>query len=620
MESKYKHGSAVQVLTVIGLSLGVWLKVIYSQFSTKTSPLPFISEQNILMYTLSLLVVVMIFSLIYGLTHKWGIKVVVFFTVFFNLVILADTLYGRYFSSMISVTLFYQASMAADVLPSAIKLIKFKDVIFLLDYVVMGLFYIIMKKNGMMTKKRQFNGRILAVCLIVGFGALLIFTYKFKDVNKEKFIYERKNIARNAGLIYYHGYDVVDFVNNRLVKRKLTDEEVFLIEGLNGSKRNVENQFTGVAKGRNLIVIQTEAMMSFLIDYDVDGEPITPFLNELKKESIFLSQAYIQTANGNTADAEVLMNMSLMPTQRGSVYYEHSNNQFYTLPKLLAEEGYVSNSYHGYEGSFWNRSFMHPRMGFEKYHSLEDFDASEKIGWALSDVSFFKQSLDYSMQMEKDQYYDFMITLSSHYPYEAFYTGPFSDVGIDNVILKNYYNGIRYLDGAIEAFIADLKERGQYENSIIVIYGDHSGLFKDEAIAQVQRDNKSYNAYVWTKYLTTPVFIHVPGVTDEGILIDHVTGQIDILPTVLNLMGTQMPYTLGRDVFDEDYEGFVVKRFGDIITDEYIYINDEGQIYDKVTGERLNKELYKEDLMSSGQFLRGADMILQSDYFRRFME
>lgn len=609
--------SVLDGLILVGLIGGLWLKIIYSQLSTKINKVPLNSHQNMFMYGMLLLTIIMVFTLVYVIGYKYGLGVAYGVAAFLAFIIFGDTVYGRYFYNPITTSLVNQVSQASDVVGSALALIKWKDIIFILDFAVIIIIRLVIKGIGVTIVKDYSFKRVLIVCGALFAGAIIIFSIRYDQVEDQHYAYERKYMARDLGLLYYHGYDIKTSLARLTAKTELSDEDRALIASYNGLTLSGPNKFTGIAKGRNLIIVQIEAFMDYLIDYEVDGQMVTPFLNSLQKNSLYMSNCFIQTANGNTVDAELLMNTSLLPTYSGAVYYEYPTNTYVTLPKALREEGYKTYSFHGYEASFWNREVMHKVIGFDKFHSLDDFDLNDKVGWAVSDQSFYKQSLDFTEEKIGDsKFYDFMITLSSHYPYEAFYQGPFTDVEGTEGIVNRYYNAARYADESVEVLFEELKERGLYDNSIIVIYGDHAGLFNQEAQQQAQVDGKLYNEYEWMKYQTTPVFIHIPGEIEDGYVMEEVTAQMDILPTVANLMDLSLTYTLGSDMLSDTYKGMSIKRFGDVITDDYIYISNEGVVYDYDTGEVLVYDDYKESIGVAHQYLRVSDKILSGDYFR----
>ncbi|NLW22866.1 MAG: sulfatase-like hydrolase/transferase [Tissierellia bacterium] len=105
----------------------------------------------------------------------------------------------------------------------------------------------------------------------------------------------------------------------------------------------------------------------------------------------------------------------------GYTYERYADNTFYGLPWLLRDYGYTAWVFHGYEKNFWNRAKAYPNQGFQRFISEEDFKYKETIGFGISDAEFFDQSLEYLKELDaldENPFYAFLITLSSHTPYE----------------------------------------------------------------------------------------------------------------------------------------------------------------------------------------------------------
>ena len=90
----------------------------------------------------------------------------------------------------------------------------------------------------------------------------------------------------------------------------------------------------GQYKGKNLIVLQIEALQNFAIDLKVDGKEVTPNLNKFVKRSLYFSNYYAQIGGGNTSDAEFAVNNSMYLMQ-GSAYFRYQNNDYSSIGKLL---------------------------------------------------------------------------------------------------------------------------------------------------------------------------------------------------------------------------------------------------------------------------------------------
>lgn len=602
---------------LVALMGGLWLKIIYAQLSTKINKVPIMNPKNKFMFGMALLTVLIVFMAIYALGHRFSIKIAIGIAVILGLIVFADTLYGRYYYNPITLSIFNQLNMIDNVSGSALSLFKWKDIVFLMDFAVIGLVLWTLKWLRVeITGEVHYRWRFVlsAIVFVVG---LTMFNNNYSNAETIHYTYERKYIARDMGLLYYHGYDLVKNMEKLTRSSKLSEEELQIVEDHNRYDLTNANDHTGVAEGYNLVIIQVEAMMNYLIGYEVDGKPVTPFLNELRNNSLYLSNTFFQTANGNTVDAEFLTNTSLLPTHSGSVYYEFPTNTFESLPSVLEKQGYRSFSFHGFEASFWNREVMHRTLGFERFYSLGDFDSTDKIGWAISDEAFYDQSMSKLLgQVGEDPFYGMLITLSSHHPYDGFIEGEFTDTQGRTKLVSRYYSSVHYVDQTIEAYFDYLKAQDLYNNTVVVIYGDHGGLFGEDAVNQVSADGKDYDSYQWMKYQQVPVFIHVPNHFENGVEISKVTGQVDLLPTIGKLMNLDLPYTLGQDVLDEDYEGLVVKRFGDVITDEFIYISDAQTVFDYTTGEVLQYSDYKADIEEAHSYLQATDLILEHDYFK----
>src|SRR5690606_4364666 len=212
---------------------------------------------------------------------------------------------------------------------------------------------------------------------------------------------------------------------------------------------------------------------------------ITPFLNSLvNEEAVYFPNFYEQTALGRTSDAEFLLNTSLYPTAQGAAYMLHAENQYDSLPNILTEEGYSTHVFHSYQPSFWNRYIMYKQLGIDQFYSEEKFDEAEKIGWSLNDKDMLAQALDEMTGMESP-FYSHIITLSSHHPFEI--PEKYHELDAEGYTsfaarnFRNYLHSIHYVEQAIADFAEGLKREGLWEDTVLVIFGDHStGLTADD--------------------------------------------------------------------------------------------------------------------------------------------
>lgn len=320
-----------------------------------------------------------------------------------------------------------------------------------------------------------------------------------------------------------------------------------------GSKLN------GVAKGKNLINIQVESLSSFVIDRTYEGQEITPNINRLIKEnSIYFSKYYQMISRGHTSDAEFVTNNSLYPSVIGITYDTYPDNTYYGMPWILRDNGYNASVFHGYDGTFWNRINAYPAQGYERFYSDKDFTTEMPIGFGVNDDEFFEQSIKY-IKEQPQPFYDFMITLTSHVPFEM--PEQLKKIKLkpedENTEVGRYLQAINFTDATIGQFIADLKRNGLYENTVISLYGDHYAIDGTNPENKIQMEKLLGRSYDVDEMHNVPLVIHIPnlGFSEK---IETAGSQIDYLPTMLNLLGlkNEKGIMFGQDIINAK-EGFV---------------------------------------------------------------
>ncbi len=613
IEDKVKRTTLMFMLIwLISLSF----KAFYVQFTIQVNKAPVITMEHFTMGLALMASFAVLMGIVIMLFPKNNRPALLGADILLTLILLADMLYGRYYYNPITVPILKQIGFLGDVKASTASLFKIKDLILFLDFPFLIYFMIYLRNNK---QKILWKKTVLAGFAIVIAG-MSVFAVKYQFVDDTKYQFERKYIGTDLGLVYYHYYDIKYSIKKALAKEKvLTQEEKEFIESANRASFGHDNSYTDIAKGKNLIIIQLEAFQNYPIDLVVDGEEVTPFLNSLKEKSIYASNFYFETAGGNTVDAELLTNTSNHPTYGGSAYFEFPNNSYISLPKKLKELGYRANSFHGYEASFWNREVMHKTLGFDRFYSLNDFEMTEKVGWAISDKAFFKQSIDLALKdSNNNPFYAFMVTLSSHHPFDAYYKGPFTNTEQEAQILsRRYLNAMNYVDGALADFFSYLEQTNLLEDTLVVIYGDHAGIFTDDIKDTCEILGVENSNYQWQRLESVPLFITGAGI-DKAVEIKKPCGQSDIMPTIANMMGFEIEYTMSQDIMDEAYSGDAIRRNNNIITKDYIYIAQEDQTYDFSTGKKVDKAIYDSDIRKKLDQLLIQDLIYQSDYLKTF--
>jgi uncharacterized sulfatase len=491
-----------------------------------------------------------------------------------------NLLYFRFFNDFLTWPVLFQTSNVQDVQGSISELVRWGDLILLIDILV--LLFILIKKEVPL----QLRGKREPV-LLLGVTALL-FTLNISVAQLERpqlltRAFDREMLVKNIGIMNYHLYDI--YVQSHSKAQRVFAESTDIDEVVRYRNENYKEPNTemfGIAEGKNVIVLSLESLQSFVVNETIDGEEITPFLNQLIEESYYFDQFYHQTAQGKTSDSEFLVANSLFGRESGSVFFTHAGNEYNSLPEIVSGEGYYTTVMHANNKSFWNRDMMYLQFGYDKFYDITSYIVNEEnsVGWGLKDLDFFEQSIDL-LKTQPKPYYTKLITLTNHFPFELGEDDKLiNEFNSNSGTLNRYFPTVRYMDYAVEHFFERVKEEGIYEDSIFILYGDHYGIS--------EYHHKAMSLFLGKEKLTpfdhvqlqrVPMLIHIPG--HEPQVSHTVSGQIDIKPTIMHLLGIDSiaDVQFGSDLFSEERQSFTVLRDRSFITDEVVYT--KGLCYDK---------------------------------------
>jgi len=302
----------------------------------------------------------------------------------------------------------------------------------------------------------------------------------------------------------------------------------------------------GVARGRNLIFIQVESLENAVLNAKVGGASITPNLDALAKAGLYYSNYYTQVGLGNTADAEFVTLDSLYPLPDSVTFVDHAQNQYAALPQLLVDHGYDTQVFHGDVATFWNRVNIYPNLGYQAWHMQDEFTSTRAIGiTGLGDEDFFKQALP-KVEALKQPFMATLITLSSHTPFtlpDDLRTLPIPAGSGLNDTQAQYLESVHYADQAIGEFVDGLKQSGLYDNSVILIFGDHGSFTGISQALGTEPDGVAD-----MNEARVPLIVLAPGLGLQGER--TIPGShLDVYPTVAHLLGLETPRSvLGQDL------------------------------------------------------------------------
>ncbi|MDQ0170184.1 LTA synthase family protein [Paenibacillus tundrae] len=619
--SKYERISSRTLFVVLFILLLLKLTLLRYFFFEGLSGIGFLTD------TLGALTVVCVLDLI--VPKSWKRIVYGGFNLIFSLVLFAATLYNVHFSSVPTYTALSELGQVAQVRGSIGPLIRPVHFMFFVDIVLaLPLWFILRSRRTSRSQgsysnsglsfgksRRRYWGKV-GVVLTAAFSIVLSGNFIVKGETIDNELVR----AENLGFLNYQVSSAIltskeneaianGNINETIAKiNQLVSQYPYLDKTSQGSP--VKAKYFGEAKGSNLIVLQLESFQNFPIHASLGGQVLTPVLNELASESYYFPHFFQQIGQGNTSDAEFMSNTSIYPTGVVPMSAGYSDRDLPSLPKLLRERGYQSETFHGNDVTFWNRNKMYPAIGFDRYFDKPSFNNDRFNDFGPSDEELYRVGVEKmtAHQAANEPFYAQFITASSHSPFtvpadRARITVPET---ITNTLLHDYLQAINYTDYAVGQLINELKAIGLWDNTTLVIYGDHFGLpANDEITKQIQDNlNVPYDGNV--SRFNIPLIIHTPQ-QSKGQVVEQPGGQLDIMPTVLNLMGVSLQEeqftAFGHDLLNMDHNAFGIRYYlptGSFVNNEIMFVPgagfDDGKAYSIKTYEPVTDlEPYRAD-------------------------
>ncbi len=368
-----------------------------------------------------------------------------------------------------------------------------------------------------------------------------------------------------------------------------------------------KNEYTGIFKDKNLVLIMVEALDLAAIDPE-----LTPTLYRLTKEGWYFDNYYAPKFSCTTGESEFIALTSIIPSNSVCTPFTYVNNNYSSsIFNLFNHAGYTSTSYHGWSDNYYPRTKLHKNMGSTFYNS-DKLGFSTNGGWT-SDLELMKKI--YPMFSEDDKFFSFVITVSMHFSYEfddATTRKNWNQVkNLDtDITMKRYLAKAIEFDQSLEYLISSLEKDNKLDDTVIVLFGDHHPYNLD---FDYLAERSPIDRYEGLNEDRMPFVIY--NNTVDAQVISKTASTFDILPTLANLFDLNYDprYYIGKDIFSDE-ETIALFPTGSWVTDKAIYIasKNDYELKDNQVNEDYIKNINK---ILSNKFT-ASDNTLKKDYFK----
>lgn len=351
-------------------------------------------------------------------------------------------------------------------------------------------------------------------------------------------------VDQNAPLVLNSAFTIIKSAGKQTLNKKSFFSENEIKNWFNPIKHY---QSKAKLNQPNIVILMLE---SFSVEYigaiNHTSSSQTPFLDSLIKESLVFEHCF---ANGKKSIDAVPSVISSLPKLMSEEFITstYATNQLESLPELLGKKGYTSTFYHGATNGSMNFDGFASKVKFNNYKGRKEYanDADYDGTWGIYDHLFLPWAVR-DLSKLKPPFFGTIFSLSSHPPY-----------AIPNHLKKRFsggltemHNSVKYSDFAVQKFFEEAKKTDWYANTLFIITADHTPAssnpiyFNDRGAMHI------------------PLILFHPNSSEFKGVSKKIVGQIDIMPTVLDIIGYKSPFfSFGESVFT-DKEGFSVVQLG----------------------------------------------------------
>ena len=427
------------------------------------------------------------------------------------------------------------------------------------------------------------------------------------------------NVSSEQEIVYEENAMDIDF--DDLISKETNATVISLHNYFKNQKATLKNEYTGMFKDYNLVMLTAEGFAPYAIDKN-----LTPTLYKMYNEGFKFTNYYNPPWSVSTSDGEYVECTGLIPKSGVWSFYETGKNNIF-LPFTMAQQflniginpvyGYHNNTY-----SYYHRDVSHPNLGY--LYKGQGNGLLVKKTWPQSDNQMIELTTDDYLK-NGERFHAYYMTVSGHMRYDFVnnymsykYRDYVKDLPYSDTV-KAYIACNMDLDRAMQTLLKRLEEAGVADKTLIAISPDHTpyGLEKTGA-DKYQYFNEIFGHEVDTQFeVNESVFLLYSPSMKESVTIEKVCSPLDMVPTLNNLLGFEYDSRLlpGKDIFSTN-EGLVMFENKSFITDSGRYYSKTGEFILN-EGKTVSDDYVKKTRQAVTNKFVVSKQIIETNYYKK---
>ncbi len=603
----------------------------------------FFSFINRVLGDLSVLIVLIAIALFAGRTLRAKRNHLIVFSLVLTLIAFGLKVYLYYYGTFFTFFIIQnftnpQNEMAYQIVINTFQRIASQGILFtlfpffvVLGYGLFGLGPVLPKRKADATDNRWLRLRVIRM-FVIGILTLFLTQSGATLIPSNDYFANHRNSLYNVRSMGVYSYFLSDLFGKLLDDGVSIDDteqaslDAYVTQELTNpcyeeacTYTDALSPFRGVFAGKNLVILQLESLNSFVIGRVGNNIPVMPFLSSLTEQAdaLYYPNFFSVAGIGKTTDAEFAALTGFYPTGQVITYFENVTPGLETLAKLFQDQNYQTKSLHGSPEIFYHRNTIHPILGFDSTSGTETIDVLREHqlnGWT-TDTHVFNHVVTMLQDASTANLPLFSLTLSTmlHMPYfPSAAVDATTDWGLEpDSMMSGYFDYANAADRDLAVLFADLEDAGLLEDTVFMMYGDHTSSVAYEEFRAIHPD---ITPLEYQRALqNVPFLMYAPGFDWGDVDTTLVRSQIDVKRTVANLFGLNLQYYNGVDILSNQPTVAYNPLNLDIVADG-VFLSAANRCY--VSAEVLPQARISALIDAFYASKNRNDLLLQTHYFK----